>query len=150
MIFGVGGMLIRFDEKSSRTVSNKYKSSRIFLLRADLRFNFCAIFFFWFSLPKSMEAFKWKRSSQTNKQTNKFWGITEWNSEIECGPSVLHCSESAGLRPFTEWNSEISAGLLPFTPLKVRACDTSLSETLKYVRAFGPSLQWKCGPAALH
>jgi len=29
-------------------------------------------FFFWFSLPKSMQASKSKRSSQTNKQTNKF------------------------------------------------------------------------------
>jgi len=59
----------------------------------------------------------------------KFWGITECNSEIECGPSALHCSESAGLRPFTEWNSEISASLRPFTAVKVRACGPSLSES---------------------
>jgi len=42
---------------------------------------------------------------------------------------ALHCSESAGLRPFTEWNSEIRAGLRPFTAVKVRACGPSLNES---------------------
>jgi len=37
--------------------------------------------------------------------------FTEWNSKIECGPLALHWEESAGLRPFTEWNSELECGL---------------------------------------
>ena len=68
--------------------------------------------------------------------------MKQWN---KCGPSALHCSESAGLRPFTECNSEIRAGLRPFTAVKVRACGPSLSESGQW----SPSL-YELWPSVAH